>query len=199
MPTELCFAIYYKVPDRAFERAADTWVSQECGTRLTLREGVTTEADFKRAWQAVALRAAAANAQVVLGQVFSHASKGGNEDGLEFKPGDGDDGTLSQAEIQALPVLPWAAGGKLILSGCNSGLAGKRGWAPAGVFAKRQGVPTTGLAGYGYFSSDKAKYVQIKPADAAIYMWAYKRGQNAGAWDNVFGSGERMAGIEFKP
>ncbi len=199
MPNELCFAIYYKVPDRAFERAAATWVAQECGNRPVLTEVVATEADFKRAWDAVALRARTANARVVLGQVFSHSSKGGDSTGLEFKPGGGDDGTLTQAEIQSLPVLPWAAGGRLILSGCNSGLTGTRGWAPAGAFAKRQGVPTVGMAGYGYFSTDKDKYVEIKPADTTIYLWAYKRGKNDSYVGNLFGSGGRMAGVEFQP
>ena len=199
MPTELCFAIYYKVADRAFERAAATWVAQECGGRPTLSEVVTTEADFKRAWDAVALRARTANARVVLGQVFSHSSKGGDSTGLEFKPGGGDDGTLTQAEIQSMPVLPWAAGGRLVLSGCNSGLTGTRGWAPAGEFAKRQWVVTVGMAGYGYFSTSKEKYVAIKPEDSTIYLWAYKRGQNAGLIGNVFGGGERMAGVEFQP
>lgn len=96
-------------------------------------------------------------------------------------------------------MLPWAAGGRLILSGCNSGLTGTRGWAPAGEFAKRQGVVTVGMAGYGYFSTDAGKYVEIKPTDTTIYLWAYKRGKNAGVMGNVFGGGERMAGVEFPP
>lgn len=89
MPNELCFAIYYKVPDRAFERAAATWVAQECGNRPVLTEVVASEADFKRAWDAVALRARSANARVVLGQVFSHSSKGATRPGWSSSPAGG--------------------------------------------------------------------------------------------------------------
>ena len=101
--------------------------------------------------------------------------------------------TGQQIEILALSKLNWAADGLLTLLGCNTGLAGKRGWTPASVFAKAQGVSTIGQAGYAYFSTSKTSYVKIGSGQS-IYLWAYNRGKNA-----AFGAGARMAGVTFAP
>ena len=195
----LYFAIYYDVPDRAFYRSAMTWGLETFGgvcradTPFAL-EMVATETDFNRAWQSIADRAAAEGLQVIEGLVASHASKGSPNDGLEFRRGESDDGTLSQSEALALPKLPWAADGQLTLTGCNTGLAGTRGWTPASVFARGQGVKTVGMAGYGYFSTNKCTYSEISPNSQTVYLWAYKRARNG-----MFGGGERMPGITFEP
>ena len=193
------FAIYYQVDDNAFKRAAETWQFEVTGgvcdpDVLFISEEVKSEADFKRAWLSVYNKVNEAGMPVILGQLFTHASKGSANDGLEFKPGDGEDGTLTSGEIGARPKLNWDTDGELILSGCNSGLAGARGWSPAQIFATNQKVKTTGLAGYGYFSTSKHTYSEISAGDQTIYLWAYRRGRNG-----TFGGGGRMAGIEFRP
>ena len=195
----LYFAIYYEVPDGAFFRAAQTWESEILGgvcrpDTLLVEESARTETDFKNAWARIRDRANKTGMPVIQGQVFSHASKGESMDGLEFKPSDEDDGTLSQAEIMSLPVLPWAKDGLLTLAGCNSGLVGTRGWAPARVFALTQKVTTIGQSGYAYFSTSKDRYVKISPGSQTIYLWAYKRGQNG-----MLSFGGRMPGVSFDP
>jgi hypothetical protein len=193
------FAIYYDVPDRAFERAADTWQFEVTGgvcspDVLFLSEKVSTEADFKRAWMSIHLQASQAGQPVRQGQLFTHASKGSANDGLEFKGGGGEDGTLAQGEIGALAQMNWAEDGQLILSGCNTGLTGARGWNPGQVFATNQQVVTVGQAGYGYFSTSRDTYLTINDSSPIVYLWAYRRGQNG-----AFGGGGRMAGVVFNP
>jgi hypothetical protein len=200
MPTPgLYFAIYYEVPDRAFYRAAWTWAMETLGGTTTpdtylVLEPVATEADFRRAWETVDNESKRVEMPIAEGQIFSHASKGSNVDGLEFRPGSDGDGTLSQSDVLGLPRLNWASDAQLVLTGCNTGLAGTRGWAPAGVFARRQGVTTIGQAGYGYFSTNRSAYSEINANSQTVYLWAYKRGRNG-----MLGGGGRMPGVVFAP
>jgi hypothetical protein len=73
----LFFAIYYRVPDNAFQRAASTW---ERGTRqvfqfddkvdLFLSIEVRSESEFKAAWNRVFLESKGKFATVIHGQIF---------------------------------------------------------------------------------------------------------------------------------
>ena len=196
--TRLFFAIYYQVDDNAFKRAAATWKkSLETsegyfpGADAFYEKEVSTEADFKQAWQEIADKAAKEKRVVWMGNCFTHASKqtDGN-DGLEFRGG-----TLTKAEIASLPKLPWdSSSGCLILSSCNSGMLGSRSWAPAQAFASAQSVLALGQLGYAYFSTKFDKYVESKPDSDPLYLWAYKRGKNS--W---FGNGCRLLGKVFRP
>lgn len=200
----LFFAIYYRVKDGAFKRAAKTW---ERETRrafafadtqdVFLSIEVGSESEFKTAWALVHTESKGKFATVVQGQIFSHASKSGTgeQNGLEFKKDSSEDGTVLRNELQGLAVLDWEpTQGHLILSGCNSGLAGNRGWTPAEVFAKAQKVRTTGQRGFAYFSSDRDAYVEITDSSEVVYLWAFKRRRNGWA-----GSGEKMEGVLFFP
>jgi hypothetical protein len=122
--------------------------------------------------------------------VFSHASKDSpRQDGLEFRPGASDDGTIARGEIASMDVLPWHPEGALVLMGCNTGNLGTRGWCPASAFAARQKVRTLGQTGYSYFSKRWSSYDESSPADRNICLWAYKRGKNS-----TLGNGSRMPG-----
>lgn len=199
------FAIYYDPPDDddAFKRAALYWKK-----RLELH-GVASSADefivrpvnyereFKLAWRHIHSTAVTKGMAVAGGQIFSHASKQTNgADGLEFNDSsDRRNGqTLKAAEIDALEKLPWAKYGFLILSGCNTGLTGRRGWCPARRFARAQGVVTVGQPGYGYFSKKWDEYVETTAKTQEIYLWAYARRRN-----RFLGGGNRMKGVVFKP
>jgi hypothetical protein len=198
------FAIYYvnarSVPDAAFERAARTWrnnVRVQEGFRsdrdVFIEAAVTSEPDFKRAWSTIAMQAEANGMPVWAGNVLSHSSKGSSTDGLEFASVGGD-GTITQSDVGSLAVLPWDPNGYLILSGCNTGLKGKRSWSPAKEFAVKQRVRTLGQAGYAYFSKVWSSYSETSPSDMRISLWAYSRGRNA-----ALGGGGRMPGILYSP
>lgn len=204
-----CFTIYYwnedRDPDHSFYRAAMTWkrdVLSRFPNALFLERPVTTETDFKTAWVAISETLQAQKREndkrylVSEGHVFSHASKDdGETDGLEFPGNDQDDGTLTQTEILNLPVLDWHPHrGLLTLAGCNTGLAGTRGWAPAQAFADGQGVRAQGQAGYAYFSELRHTYREISSGSKSVYLWAYRRGRNG-----VLGNGARMAAQVFAP
>jgi hypothetical protein len=189
----VCFAIYYEVADRAFYRAALTYELESPYSSI-LKERVLTMSDFARAWRSVQARSESTGLPVHRGIIFSHASKGSSNDGLEFRAASDEDGTLSRSEIAALPKLNWHPEGELILAGCNTGVAGKRGWTPAGLFAKNQGVKTLGQAGYAYFSRISHSYSKIDATSQTVYLRAYKRGRNG-----AFGNGARMPEIEFSP
>jgi len=200
----LFFAIYYRVKDHAFKRAADTWEREtrrsfqfDDAVDLFLSIEVGSESEFKMAWKRVHMESKGKFATVVQGQIFSHSSKSGSgeQNGLEFTKNTGEDGTVMKAEIEGLVPLDWdPKQGHLILSGCNSGLKGTRKWAPAEVFARSQKVTTTGQVGYAYFSTDPNKYVQIDESSTTIYLWAFERKRNG--WT---GSGNRMEGLMFSP
>jgi|GEM_PF-1588221 len=200
----LFFAIYYRVKDHAFKRAAKTWEDE---TRLAfhfddtkdlfLSIEVGSESEFKAAWKRVHTESKGKFATVIQGQIFSHASKTGDseQNGLEFKKDTSEDGTVMRNELEGLPPLDWdSKQGYLILSGCNSGLAGNRNWTPAERFAQTQKVRTTGQSGYAYFSSSRDSYVEINDASEVVYLWAYKRRRNG--WS---GSGQKMEGVTFTP
>ena len=198
----LFFAIHYAKPggDRAFEFAAQTWLDSAKaleggpGDRYLLVP-FSYESEFKLAWAEIALRARKDGLLVQAGSVFSHASKQiDRNDGLEML-GREDDGTLKGPEILALPKLPWAdSGAYLVLTGCNTGMQGKRGWAPASAFAQGQGVPTLGQAGFAYFSKLWPRYLQKSPGESRIVLWAYRRARNS-----LGGSGARIPGVLFHP
>lgn len=196
----LYFAIYYPVADNAFKRAAETWAAEIragadfCAADKVIVLPAKTEPTLKAAWATVASQAA--NYDLHRGALFTHASKDDNPapDGLEFRPTASSDGTLTRADIAALPVLAWGAGARLTLMGCNTGLAEDRGWSPAGAFAKAQGVPTMGQTGYAYFSTSPSSYSEIDASSTTVYLWAFRRGKNA-----LLGSGERVSGRTFSP
>jgi len=200
----LFFALYYRVKDHAFKRAAETWEKE---TRqafgfvdtqdLFLSIEVFSESEFKAAWNRVQTESRARSAKIVQGQIFSHASKTGEgaQNGLEFKKDTSEDGTIKKNEIESLAPLDWDSNqGYLILSGCNSGLAGNRNWTPAEVFARTQKVRTLGQSGYAYFSSSRDSYVEIDASSDVVYLWAFKRRRNG--WS---GSGQKMEGVTFTP
>ncbi len=200
------FCVYYQNsasdPDASFQRAARTW-NREAKKQFSFREGVdifieqavTTEPQFKNAWNGIAKQASYNGMKVSLGQLLTHASKdpnGGN--GLEFMPVSGD-GTITQADIAALAKMPWSSDAALILAGCNTGLTGSgRSWSPAAEFAKAQKVRTLGQSGYAYFSKVWASYTSQVKTDTNIALWAYQRGKNAPA-----GDGSRLKGVVIPP
>ncbi len=214
VPKHIYFAMYYRVPDNAFKRAAETWkrkVEQSSSYRRVaqlklgtiIMEEVRTEADFKNAWSRIYKQLLPLCGVVVEGQLFTHATKQTDEkDGLEFKP-TGSDGTLTRGEIRSLPKLNWDdKNGLLVLRGCNTGLSGshlfgligKRNWTPAREFAKSQKVKTIGQAGFSYFSQNENKHVEINQGSKQVYLWAYECTKNV-----PLGWGLRMDGIPFWP
>jgi len=200
----LFFAIYYRVKDNAFKRAADTWEREtrrafrfDNKVDLFLSIEVGSESEFKAAWKRIHSEAQGKFATVVQGQIFSHSSKSGSgeQNGLEFTKDTGEDGTVMRAEIESLAPLPWEPSqGYLILSGCNSGLTGSRKWAPAEIFARSQKVRTTGQTGYAYFSTSENSYVEISKESTTVDLWAFKRRRNGWAGDD-----SRMDGVTFYP
>lgn len=174
------FSIYYAnaltVPDAAFERAARTWrnsvqvhESFRQGRDVFIEAAVTSEPDFKRAWQGIANQARINNMPVWVGNVLSHSSKSGTTDGLEFASVGGD-GTITQSDIASLERMPWD---RKLRS------YGGRSWAPAKEFAMKQRVRTLGQTGYAYFSKvwttyfGVARFVLI--VDALIWIFVVQR------------------------
>lgn len=192
------FAIYYvnatTDSSRSFERAAQTWV-RELKQRITIRskdrlilKAVTTESDFRTAWDSIWSEAISVRGLVREGIFFGHATRSmgiglvtfhgddGTSDGLEFaadnskrSSGNASPNTMTQVEIEALPRLPWGKTlGKFTIAACNSGVIEtapfkSRGWAPAASFASSQKVKTIGAPGFCYFSSAPDRYVPIDP------------------------------------
>ena len=195
------FAIYYRVPDNAFGRAAKTWADELNGGNPRFRLGrdvvklieADTEAAFKQAWSAVDAEGQLPGREVVEGRLFTHASKGEGNDGLEFRPGQGDDGTIGNVELMTLNRLKWAKDGLLAMHGCNTGTGGSRGWAPAGSIASAQGIATVGQKGYSYFSANPARYEEINAGSPRVYLWAYRRNRNG-----VLGGGERIEAVTYR-
>lgn len=209
------FVIFYEADaNKSFERAADTWIkdlqaskdwNKDCDE--VVRIGVTTEADFVKAWNDIDAKIAARKGKVPgehhkakVGIVFSHASKTGTS-GLEFKPDPNapGSGTLARDEIKTLKALEWLDKGELRLQGCNTGLKHKDGSESVGSsFAAGQHVTTLGQAGYGYFSENATKYVEIDKngsgTSTTVYLKAYKRGQNGS-----LGSVAEMPPVQVNP
>lgn len=198
--TAIDFAIWYTVPDNAFQYAAKTWRKVIQSGRgyadspsTFLEYEVGTEAEFTRAWTDVSAKAAQAKARVRAGNLLTHASiQDDGHDGLEFHV---DHSTIKCGEIHGLPVLPWGGdGAHLILSSCNSGKLDNRAWCPARALAGKQKVVTVGQAGFAYFSRTWDTYTEKRSADRHIGLWAYSRRRNS-----FLGSGKRMQGVVFAP
>ena len=195
------FAIYYKTKDDAFKAASNTWAnvarhteSFETSRDMLLQIEIASESDFKTAWTEVSRVALKQKLMVWCGHILTHASKQTDQnDGLEMKSDLGNDGTLRQFEICHLEKLPWAKEGYLLLDGCNTGLVGGRGWAPANDFALTQRVLTIGQAGYAYFSSSWNTYSEKSDNSSEVCLWAFRRGKN-----DAFGNGERVLGKSFR-
>lgn len=212
----LYFAIWYKVGDRAFERAANTALKEFEAKLKTpaghsaspidveyegMSLGVRTKSEFLAAWSQVKARADKAHLEVYYGAILTHASiQNDLRDGLEFSSEESDS-TLRPGEIAGLPKLPWASDAHgLVLHGCYTGayttkydgLVSRRNWCPAEILAKKQRVTTWGEDGTSTFSTDPNKYVEIKETDQQIYLHAYNRGKN-----NLFGDGGRILARKF--
>lgn len=188
------FALYYdNVADRAFERAADTFLRQASRwfpAAVPLKYGATSVAELLRAWDRVAAEAGGAAARILCGALFTHASMGGpypggGEGGIEMAGLDRlsrtcpTDITIENAQIGRMTQLPWAPNAFLLLCGCNTGIAAAAGHAPvAQTFALRQGVRTIGQMGFSSFSMRWAYYRRTDPSTREICLWAYARGRN---------------------
>ncbi|WP_149495350.1 hypothetical protein [Roseiconus lacunae] len=188
--------IFYDVEDRAFERAAKTMAHEIKGEAIQEFLKVKTKNDFLESWKAIRSQAENNSAVVVAVHVFTHASKQDDQqDGLEFAQTGNSSGTLTRSDIEGLPRLPWADDNQGVhLYGCNTGLIGEREWAPGSAFTQSQRVTTYALTGFGYFSSNPNRYVEISNADDVVYLYAYKRGRNG-----LLGDGSRMKEKVFKP
>lgn len=192
--------IYYSNPssdpDRSFERAA-RWLLRHDTDNIDEIIGVKTKQDFVNAWTGIIQQANHNNAPVLYVNVFSHASKQMDDlDGLEFADGPGGT-TLTQADIQSLPRLPWSQNHEfngIYLHGCNTGLIGQRGWCPADAFAKSQGVTAYGEKGFAYFSKNRETYQEISPSDTEVHLYAYNRMRN-----NPTGDGRVMNFARYSP
>lgn len=170
--------IYYKVDDNAFQRAARTIVVKDGIYRVMFE--VKTKQDFLDAWKNTCDQATAINAKIGRLHLLTHASKGTQQDGLEFAALNGQSGTLTFDEMIALPKVPWSGtDNELILYGCNTGIRGTRGWCPAEHLAQTQKIKTTGEHGYAYFSTELEDYDRITDSDLAIYLHAYYRSDNS--------------------
>lgn len=202
LPTRhIYFAIYYKVKDGAFQRAAETWAREIRGqksfsarTDTVLLIEQLSEGDFKTAWNLVYQESQRPGRRVVEGRLFTHASYGTSDDGLEFKPDD-TGGTLNRKEIIALPKLNWDMDAKLVLHGCNTAKGYLRGWTPARELANSQRVVVEGLNGYGYFSTRRDSYSKIDGSSQTVYLYAYDRRRNASG----FGNGWKLPEIVYHP
>jgi len=178
----IVFGIYYQTADNAFQRALETEIRElnlDAEVDVIVR-GVKHEDQFKAAWSAIAKHARDTSSEIILGLVFTHASKPTGEDsGLEFYPSPGNDATLKRAEMASLEKLPWAVDARLDLRGCNTGSTGtRRNWSPASEMAASQGVTTLGQMGYSYFSSSREKYQPLESTSKNAYLWAYERRKN---------------------
>ncbi|WAS96595.1 hypothetical protein [Nannocystis punicea] len=204
-PIYVYFAIFFVVGDRAFERAAATWERAVKASpeflagrdRFIPPIAVSTETDFKTAWTQILTISKEPYHVIKEGRIFSHASKGDRQDGLEFEAGGGNDGTTNRVELQSLQRLNWATDASLHLHSCNSGIVGGRGWSPAQVLAASQRVTVYGQTGYAYFSTNKDRYVRIDDRSTDVYLWAYRRRLNAPLL--VFGDDQSMPAANFPP
>lgn len=207
VPQDFYFAIYYfdKDGSRAFERAAETWrrsVSAKPGyaAERFLAIEVKTEAEFVDAWLRIDSEARQQNAWVREGHIYTHASQTGSETGLEFFPTPGGHGTLTRAEIEALPKLPWHPDGELAIHSCNSGVD-RDGWNPTRSFAASQGVRTSGQTGSAFFSQREDEWVEIQPGSPHVFLRAYYHGRNI-AWnpiEQIGSTNKPMPVLEVKP
>ena len=157
---------------------------------------VAREGEFKDAWANIQYQSDSEMAVVVEGHIFVHASEIGiHETGVEFKA-DSSGGTLTHAEVLALPKLPWdGQKGLLVHHGCNSGLPSKLdGEISARSFAQSQKIVAIGQGESAYFSERKDTYVETDEKTTTFYLWGYEHGKS-----HPRGDGSRIPGIVFKP
>ena len=193
----LIYFIFYYIKDgddKAFERAGTTRYNlikektKKENNTLILSFPIKTSAEFKSAWDKIKNMQKEKLSLIKEGHIFSHASKGESEDGLEFLASNSEDGTISYDEILSLPRLSWAKDATLTLYGCNSGISGEaRDLSIAELFSESQKTIVCGQKGYAYFSESDIEYKKISTTSKVVYLWAYKRGQNS-----VFGNGFKI-------
>jgi hypothetical protein len=183
-PENFYFTIYYIDKDgtRAFARAAETWHRKIAGEPGFAEERylgieVATEEEFVDAWLQIKTEAEKKGAVVREGHVLTHGSNiGVKETGLEFTAS-ATGQTLTKAEIEALPRLPWHPNGLLVLHSCHAGET-RDGWNPTDSFARTQGVRTRGQVGGAVFSQYDDRYKRITTSTTDIYLRAFKHGKN---------------------
>lgn len=195
--TRLIYFIIYYIKDGddgAFKKAATTRQMliraklDPDDNSLILLYPVTTGHDFKSCWQDIKDHQKETISLIKEGHIFSHASKGETEDGLEFFHSDEQDGTINYEEIIELPSLSWSINSTLTLYGCNTGLTGSvRDFSIADVFHERQKTKIIAQRGYAYFSEQEDTYTKTSIDSLSIFLWAYNRGQNS-----ILGSGEKI-------
>lgn len=189
-------SIYYnkkvEKDDKAFKRASNycmTLLKKEyCGEDFIFKEyEITTALDFKRVWKTIYTELNKVGGKIKKMHIFSHSSKtdeGNTIDGLEFVPIQQsgkiiEDGTISFAEIAKLEKLRWSPKSDLILHGCNTGLRGIHSQSIADAFAiSQEKCKVHGQKGWAYFSKREHVYIETKPYDTNIYLWAYRRARN---------------------
>lgn len=190
------FIIYYikNNDDGAFKRAATTRkrlieekIKKDENSTILLYP-TTTGQGFKSCWQDIKNYQKNNVSLIKEGHIFSHASKGETEDGLEFFHSEEQDGTISYDEIIDLPVLTWSKDSSLTLYGCNTGMSGSvRDFSIADAFHEKQKTKIIAQKGYAYFSKLEDRYMKISSDSSSIFLWAYNRGQNS-----TFGNGEKI-------
>ncbi|MFZ5562400.1 MAG: SpvB/TcaC N-terminal domain-containing protein [Pseudomonadota bacterium] len=167
------YVFYYKVEDRAFERAAKTYGSENSNGRKVNYIGISTETDFKKSWGNIAQ----SGQKVDNVAVFSHGDMSlGGTGTLEFRPDNANDGTLSGDEIKSLPKLNYSAKDSIIdLRTCRGGM----GLEPAAQsFANSQGRAALGQKGYATFSESPDVSIGINKSSEKVYLRAFDKGQN---------------------
>jgi hypothetical protein len=204
----------HTVPDRAFVRAATTWEnaikssSSYAPGDVFINEQVTTASDFVQKWADINQQATQQHLLIEQGAVFAHSSYSLTwsalkifvshlrfiTTGLELAPGPSDNGTVTQAMIDSLPILPWdASNGELFLYGCNTGVPRNplQPWIPAQEFATSQKVKTSGEDGFSYFSQSPTDYIEITEnafSAEPVYLGSYEIG-----WNLIFDSADPLS------
>ncbi len=205
------------VKDRAFQRAAETW-EREVESRSGFNSNcdsvflfpVKTELEFIDEWEHLRILSDAVkeiftyNYKIKEGVLFLNSGKDydlANRDSTLYLAPDRDssgneinDGSFRWIDTKQLDRLPWADDGRLILRGCQSGLAGFDHVSIAEAFAYTQHVVTSGESGFAYFSESIDRYVEISTSSKDVYLKAYERRLN-----NVWGDGESMEPEIFDP
>jgi hypothetical protein len=198
------FDIHYIVNDKAFERAAKTERRLAKKDRFKMKDiwlsyAVKSESEFKEAWRKVYAFQQKYGLEIQEGHIYSHSDLsliGTGKAGLEFRPGMGEDGTLTYKEIAALEVLQWSKTSRLFLYGCRSGrIDGKEDISIADAFFATQDTvkQVSGLRDFGYFSSDFNKFVEISTDfrdSSDVYLWSYWIRRNVPLYPAAMPSGD---------
>ena len=212
---KLHFAIAYDVPDKAFERAAETFRKDITGSsnfdpahdRFELRV-VSTEEDFVQAWSEIS--SISKQLPVATGQILTHASPTRDKlRGLELSPPNASTSyvsgnstspsTLTFDEIAKLPNVNWANSGLLISAGCNTAFASPSDpRSVASVFSATQNVDVKGNRGWAYFSESETKYVQTNPTSTQMYLKTYMRGANLALMESGETFGTVRSDVTFR-